>query len=157
MEPQHLQDDLKQEVILKICEMPEEKLLSLHESKVLEFYTVRVIINEIRNPNNSFAKKYRGISEEITNEPHSPDPDFKEREVLEELQQVAINEIQNLYWYDKELLLTYLRLGSYRAVTEYTGIPVTSIFNSLKKSMKVMKQAAIGNNEPVFKRGELCR
>ena len=137
--------------------MTEEKLLSLHESKGLEFYTVRVIINEIRNPNNSFAKKYRGMSEEIKNEPHSPDPDFKERGMLEELQQVAISEIQNLYWYDKELLLTYLRLGSYRAISEYTGIPVTSVYNSIKKSMKAMKQAAIGKNEPLFKRGELCK
>lgn len=59
MEPDYLRDDLKQEVISIICELPEEKLQQLHNDKALEFFTVKVILNQIKSNTSPFAKKYR--------------------------------------------------------------------------------------------------
>lgn len=59
MEPEHLRDDLKQEVILIICELPEERLFQLVTDKALEWFTVRIILNLIKSNTSPFAKKYR--------------------------------------------------------------------------------------------------
>lgn len=65
MEPQHLQDDLKQEVILIICELKDEVLFDLHLNKKLEFFTVRVILNQIKSVTSKFYKQYRGVVIEL--------------------------------------------------------------------------------------------
>lgn len=59
MEPRHLQDDLKMEVISIVCEWPDEKILGLYERRELDFYVARVIINQIKSNTSPFAKKYR--------------------------------------------------------------------------------------------------
>jgi hypothetical protein len=59
MQPEQLQEDLRQEVILIVCELPEEKIIGLHQRKELEFFTVRIILNQVRSKTSPFAKKYR--------------------------------------------------------------------------------------------------
>jgi hypothetical protein len=65
MEPAHLRDDLKAEVMLIICEWPDEKVIKLHTDGVLEFYVARVIINQVQSNTSPFYKKYRQISMEL--------------------------------------------------------------------------------------------
>jgi len=59
MEPAHLQDDLKMEVIAIVCEWNDEKIRGLHERKELDFYVVRVILNLIQSNTSPFYKKFR--------------------------------------------------------------------------------------------------
>lgn len=59
MEPDHLQDDLRSEVMLILLETPEEKIKQLHERNELKFYTVRVILNLIQSKSSPFYKKFR--------------------------------------------------------------------------------------------------
>lgn len=60
MEPDHLRDDLRAEVILILLETADDKIMKLHEQKDgLKFYTVRIILNLIQSKTSSFYKKYR--------------------------------------------------------------------------------------------------
>lgn len=67
MEPYELRQDLKQEVILVICELPEERLQELHEKNALIFFTVRVILNQAKSSTSPFYRKYRQVFESIEN------------------------------------------------------------------------------------------
>src|SRR5690349_22039567 len=59
MEPEHLRDDLRSEVMLILLETPEDKIRQLHEQKVLKFFTVRIIMNLIQSKTSKFYKQYR--------------------------------------------------------------------------------------------------
>jgi hypothetical protein len=59
MEPEHLRDDLRAEVMLILLETDERKLLDIHANGGLKFYTVRIILNLIQSKTSSFYKKYR--------------------------------------------------------------------------------------------------
>jgi hypothetical protein len=61
MEPEHLRDDLMQEVIEIVCSWPDDKIIKLHTDGVLEFYVARVIINQIQSNTSPFYKKYRQV------------------------------------------------------------------------------------------------
>lgn len=138
MEPEHLREDLMQEVILRICELPEEKIIGMHERKELEFYTVRVIINMCRNPRDPFSKRFRQFhfhfDDQHLNIECSQATETEERELREIIEDMAIEEVDKLYWYDRDVLKLYMKLGTLRAVSEKTRIPHTSIFHTVKKT-----------------------
>lgn len=142
MEPDHLREDLKSEVILIICELPEDKIKKLHDTHELEFYTVRVILNLIKSNTSSFAKKYRSVYSDPTNMADHPIDDINdivERAEKERVEDIALGEIDNLYWYKSELIKLYMELGNYRAIEEATGIPYISCYKNIKASFDEIK------------------
>jgi hypothetical protein len=72
MHPEHLREDLKQELFLTLCETQDQKIIDLHNRKQLKFYVTRIVLNMIASNTSPFYKKYRrffsGISEKITND-----------------------------------------------------------------------------------------
>lgn len=161
MQPEELREDLKQEVILIVCEMPEEKIIGLHERKQLEFFTVRVIINQAASKTSPFAKKYRStysisdFSLGIATDQHSNrtmdrinavlavnpiEADTEERLLRESIEDKAMQQIAELYWYNKELVELYLKHGNFRAIQKETGIPFASCYKTIKKSFEEIKQ-----------------
>lgn len=170
MRPEHLQDDLKGEVMLILCEMEEGKLMDLHYKGVLRFYTVRVILNLIQSSTSPFYKKFRMSGFDLTSiksSVMSGSYDFSlleamdseninlvHRKVLEAIsfedlgeqkekqlkECLALDEIDNLYWYDREIVKLYLELGTYRAVEEATGIPFESVYKTVIKSCRQIKK-----------------
>lgn len=169
MEPDHLRDDLKAEVMLILLETSEEKIRQLYEQKVLKFYTVRIILNLIQSKTSSFFKKYRQhftpieikqnysgnnyvddmikvvrAFESITVELQlTPQEEHKEREEREQIEDMAMNEINNLYWYNKEMVRLYLQHGNYRAIEEITRIPYSSAYKTIQKSFQEIKQKVL--------------
>lgn len=59
MDPPHLREDLKQEVIMIVCGWDADKIIKLHSEGVLDFYVARVIINQIQSSTSPFYKMYR--------------------------------------------------------------------------------------------------
>ena len=59
MHPIELQDDLKAEVFLILCEMPETKLIDLYDKKQLRFYLVRIMLNLVQSTDKKFYQKYQ--------------------------------------------------------------------------------------------------
>lgn len=155
MEPDHLRDDLKMEIISVVCEWPEEKVIQLHQDNALEFYVVRVILNQVKSKTSPFAKKYRAPVSEIKKEVPLVTEDTEERRMREELEDTAMEEIGRLYWYDAEMIRLYLKLGSFRAIEEHTGIPFISCYKNIKKSLGILKKKAIERQaQPIFTKEE---
>lgn len=165
MEPQHLQDDLRMEVIAIVCEWPEEKIVGLHQRKELDFFVVRVILNQIQSNSSPFYKKYRGHVQFFTEygantfgdgndiNKHSQrigamvdatnvQEDIEARQIREDMEDKALEEIDNLYWYNANLLKLYGQHGSYRALQAATGIPYVSCYHTIRKSIKQVKDIA---------------
>lgn len=157
MQPAHLQDDLKMEVISIVCEWPEEKIIKLHTDNALEFYTVRVILNQAKSSTSPFAKTYRQPTPEIKKEPVQPQTEeLEERAIREAAGRIAMEELDKLYWYDAEMLRIYLRVGSFRAMEKDTGIPFISCYKNVKKSLKILAEKNIKQKaEALFSKDEL--
>jgi hypothetical protein len=170
MEPDHLREDLRQEIILIVCEWPNDKIIKLHADGALDFYVVKVILNQIKSNSSPFAKKYRQQFSEYNeklveserevrntgndisateanylNKRHlhaytaMEDLDFEERELRELIEDLALEEVDKQYWYNKGLINLYMKHGTYRAVQEETGIPHVSIYKTIQKSFKEIK------------------
>ena len=181
MEPEHLRDDLKSEVMVIVCAWDEEKVLGLHSRKELEFYVVRVILNLVKSDRSPFYKMFRTVHYQIEtvsshalyeNESEtntkavknhwsqrqfsSAATEMEQRELREQIEDFTIAEINNLYWYDKEMILMYKRLGNFRAIEKETGIPWISCYKNIKKSMETLKKkAASFQPKPLFSKQEL--
>lgn len=160
MEPEYLQDDLKAEVILILLQMDEDKLFALAGKNQLNFYAVRIIMNLIKSNTSPFYKKYRVINAHLdffVTDGNKYDSDFlnrkteatvsknvckqdmydlKDREIFELLQDRAMEAIESLYWYDRELVKLYIKFGNYRAIEKDTGIPWESCYSTIRKSIK---------------------
>lgn len=158
MEPDHLREDLKQEVILIVCQWDEEKIIALHTRGELGFYVVRVILNQVKSKSSPFAKKYRGMNYELTKDVSVDEmaeaQEYEVRLSREELEDAAINGIEGLYWYDAELIKLYLKLGNFRAMEKATRIPFISCYKNIKKSLATLKERATGKPLPIFSKGE---
>lgn len=172
MEPRRLRDDLKMEVMAIICEWPEEKIIGLHQRKELDFFVVRVILNQIQSNSSPFYKKYRRwieeydeqvgagdyvrhgkgvaeakhrawIVEKATLQAYLQEEAIEDRLNREDMEDKALSEIENLYWYNAELVKLYMLHGNYRAIEEQTGIPFVSCYHTIRKSFKELKQKAL--------------
>lgn len=173
MEPEHLRDDLKMEVIAIVCEWSEERIIGLHARKELDYFVVRVILNQIQSSSSPFHKKYRRALEEydeqvdmgnyirngkgIAEAKHrkrvvekalemscmNQPEDIESRQEREDMEDLALQEIDNLYWYNANLLKLYGEHGSYRALEAATGIPYVSCYHTIRKSIKQVKDIAL--------------
>jgi hypothetical protein len=170
MDPEYLRDDLKMEVIAVICELPEEKILSLHIEGKLEFYAVKVIINMLTNKYSPFFKKFRITNKEYVEYEywfynqeedmdryafdydrmrlrHFTDSEHmaleEERKLREKKEDFALNQIDNLSWYSSTMLRLYMEKGNYRAMQRATGIPHVSCYKTVQKAINELKQRSL--------------
>ena len=141
--PEH-QEDFKQELVLKIYDIPHPKLHELYYRNELKYYIVRIIINLVKNKNKSYHKTYleKGItydSDKVDKyNKQEEEENFEERQKYEDWEQDMIREIERM---DESLNTPYYKLlvylikeqGSMRAVSRLTGIPVSSISEAVKR------------------------
>lgn len=149
MEPAHLQEDLKGEVMLILCEYNPDKIQELYAEGKLKFFTVRIILNLIRSKTSKFYKTYRKQEQNIsisenTGDNETPfqlsDEQTNWERTKQNMESDALDAIESLYWYDKEIVKLYLKHGNYRAVEEVTGIPFESIYKTVQRSAKLIYQ-----------------
>jgi len=65
MQPEHLQDDLRNEVALILLTTDTDKILSMQRENTLSFYAIRIILNTIRSNRSPFYKKYRSQFQQL--------------------------------------------------------------------------------------------
>ena len=134
MQPEELQYDLKAEVFLVLLEMDEEKLIGLYERKEIRFYIVRTMLNMIKSDRSQFWKKYRNYTEY----------EGKEQIEIEQNNVIDVMEcgIENLHWYQKEILNLYTFEFNKNAkeLSRKTGIPYMSIIRTLKQTKTELKK-----------------
>ena len=174
MEPQHLRDDLRNEVMLILCEKPCEVIIGLNSRGELRWYVVRVILNMVKSYSSPFTKKYRARYSDLkihdrefaqnrdnqsegslffykkikTEAENIPDHGLNGRVYKECQEQAILHFIQHeLYWYDKEIVQMYMRFGSYRAIEKETGIPWESAYGTVRRIQDRIKKEVLNVTE----------
>lgn len=127
-------DDLIQEVVLLLLEMPEEKWQQINEGGYLRFYIVRTMMTMATSKRSSFSKLYnlhnhKKVDHEREDYDWDKEDDISLLEIL----------IEELHWYDKEVLKLWLEEGSYRKVGKKVDIPYKSIGNTVNKALDQLR------------------
>jgi hypothetical protein len=154
MQPEELRDDLKAEVILVVCEIDESRLQKMQETGQLVFFVVRIILNMVKSTTSRFYKKFRINNDELkesytfvdirneepTEKEHIYDlTENEKRKEREELEDLALDSIDLLDWYESELLKLYIKHNNYRAIETVTGIPFSSVYKTIQGSIKKIR------------------
>lgn len=141
MNPTDLQDDLRQEVFLVLCEMDEDKLLEMYDGGYLKYFIVRTILNMAKSDRSNFYKKFRQVYAEIPITYEQKKEDYNED---------LINKLEKglgvLHWYEAELLKLYASNGkNLLAISRETKIPYRSLIKTIRKA-KILMKYKIRNN-----------
>jgi len=137
-----LQSDFKHELILILYDKSPELIQRLHEAKQLTFYVVRIILNLVNQSRNIYHKTY--INPAITydndklKDKYEIEENFEERLRKENREVALINEFNNLdstfnTFYYRRLIQEVAKTGGVRKASRATGIPRSSISDSIKK------------------------
>jgi hypothetical protein len=131
MQPVDLQDDLRQEMFMVLCEMDEKKLMDMHEKGFLKFYLVRTMLSMIKSDRSTFFNKFRKQVEEW-----SVQYDSKEDEPypMDEMIYKLNKSMDILHWYEKEIFKLYSESGmNIMELSRNTKIPYRSLSLTIKK------------------------
>lgn len=139
MEPAHLRQDLKQESILLLLELPDDRVQSINASGGLLYYSFRVILNLVKNNRCRFHRLYLTPTTDAI--PEIQYHELNGRVVREMKEDEALAKISGLYWYDREIVRLYLKLGSYAAIEKETRIPQKACCRTVTKAVKQIRDA----------------
>jgi hypothetical protein len=129
-------EDFKQDLFLLLLEKDSDKIEEMYENSQLDFYIVRVILNQVRSGSSPFYKTYKRTNglmskEELDENIERMETEYKEFDIL---RYCAENDV--LSWYETEMLSAYYKLGrfkhsndkvSYRYLENEYGIDHVSI------------------------------
>lgn len=121
-------DDIYQELMLAICELPESKLSHIMSGGWLKFWCIRVATNISRQ--HSLSRHFQHKKEvNYTTIPEDLRGCYEIEEQIDASIKIEAIEkhLKSIHWYDSALFKLYLEKGSFRAVEEDTGINFQSV------------------------------
>lgn len=127
-------DDLIQEVAMVLLEMTDEKWEQINEGGYLRFYVVRTMMTMATSPRSSFSKLY-DLHNHNKVDHEREDYDWEKEDDLSLIETL----MEELHWYDREVLKLWLEEGSYRKVAKKVDIPYKSIGNTVKKAIETLR------------------
>lgn len=143
MQPVELQDDLKQEIFLVLCEMTEERLLDMWDKGYLKYFLVRTMLNMAKSDRSTFYNQFRRTFTEYTEIHDTPDEFHDPTEMDIKLDK----SLKILHWYEKEIFRLYSENGqNILKLSRETKIPYRSLFKTIRK-VKVLLKFKIRNHE----------
>lgn len=137
MEPYHLQDELRQEVFLVLCEMDEDRLFQMFNDGYLKYFIVRTILNMAKSDRSNFSRTFRKVYEEVQDQPTE--------EYDESINEKLNKSMEILHWYEREVMKLFAESGNLLQVSRDTGIPYRSLLKTVKK-VKTLLKYKIRNN-----------
>lgn len=142
MQPFELQDDLRQEVFMVLCEMEEARLFQMYSEGYLKYFIVRTILNMAKSDRSNFHKKFRQVYSEIPISYEVTKEEYNEDVILRLEKGMEV-----LHWYEKELLMLYANNGkNLLAISRETKIPYRSLLKTIRKARMLLKYK-IRNND----------
>jgi DNA-directed RNA polymerase specialized sigma24 family protein len=141
-------EELLSEFILAVLEMNQERVKELIDRKEFKYYAISIIRNLAFNKNSSFNKNNTvALENDIIEDENLEQPVYFEDEKAKELKKCIYSKLlkdskksTNL-WYEKEIFFLYHNeFKSYREMSKATGIPVSSIHNSVIKTTEKIKE-----------------
>ena len=164
-------EDLFQEMLLRLLNMPEERIIELQENKQLERYAYGIMTNEAFNPNNKFRKLYEVdiVKIEVTTQKIVDEQQEGIKATLKEIQvaeekygfvndqvikfertcdKVLTNVKKDLKQYEAVLAANaYLELGNYRRVSVHTGVNKMTIHRMVRDFKEIANDNSIIKNK----------
>lgn len=115
-------EDLYQELALAVLETPDEKIQRIQNTNGARFYLVGILCNMVHSSKSRFYYNYK--------KPYIP------QEYPEQSDYSILDNIEKLYWFDREIFKLYADKGSLRAVQKETGINYGTVNNIVKEVRK---------------------
>lgn len=142
-------EDLLQEVYLHLLEMKDLQKIIYNETDLNLFYTYKIIKSKFLN-NEKSKKKIDKISlkEELVESHADEEYNLDSDSITEMLLELVKDTLdKDLHWFDSKLFITYIEEEhSIQSLHEATKISKNSIFNSLSKTKKLIRQKAKEND-----------
>lgn len=132
MHPLELQDDLRQEVFLVLCEMPEERLFQMFNDGYLKYFIVRTILNMAKSDRSNFSRTFRRVYEPIVDR-------YSDQAYDESINEKLNKSLEVLHWYEKEVFRLFSETGNLLQVSRDTNIPYRSLLKTIKKVRLLLK------------------
>lgn len=145
--PEHLQDDLRQEMALALLSIDCEKISEIWASNGLIGYAIKIVTNMAFSSTSPFYKKFRKKEYEnaidyLRSLVILPELDMK-------LAKLADNRLKEKYQEDELqahesiLFSKYVELRSCKKVADFYNIPEKHVKDVIKKTKKELKQLCI--------------
>lgn len=125
-------EDCRQELLLIISEKTEDELKTIQP--YFNFWCVRVITN--MNGNSGLMKKYRTKPIEV-HELEAVSDEYTKRVSADQVEE----DLKKLTWYEREMFKSYIEEGDLRSVSNSTGIPLTSVWETVSNVKFKLKWA----------------
>lgn len=132
MQPYELQDDLRQEVFLVLCEMDEERLFKMYSDGYIKFFIVRTILNMAKSDRSNFSRTFRKVYSEIEDR-------YCVEEYDDSINLKLTRSMEILHWYEKEIFKLYAESGNLLQISRETKIPYRSLLKTIKKVKTLLK------------------
>lgn len=139
MQPVELQDDLRQEIFLVLCEMNDERLLGMWTSGYLKYFIVRTMLNMAKSDRSTFFNLFRkSFTEYCDNYEKADDVSVVDEEMDGKLKK----SMGELHWYEKNVFEQYAENGrNILKLSRDTKIPYRSLFKTVTKVKKKLSTA----------------
>lgn len=130
MHPEDLRDDLKQEVIIALYGLEDERVYNLHTQGFLKFWCIRVMMNLIKSDTSPFFKMYRNFTELSQRETR----DHSYEETKFDVNDVFENDRDSLF--ERDVLVEYAQTfnKNLSEMSRVTGIDYKSLIRVLKNA-----------------------
>lgn len=117
-------EDIFQDALIRMMGLPSEKVAQLEEDGGTRYYFRQVVYHLC-------MERHRGKTEaRLTHEDVQDEPiDNTDSERIRAIE----NELEHLHWYDRDLFLLYVKLGSSRRVQDNTGINYQAVCATVNK------------------------
>jgi hypothetical protein len=143
-------DDAVSMVIESMLNMDRNTLQDIYDKGGLLWYAIRCITLNLGSKTSryyyKYNKYYEKIDSNVSNSTYSVHCYENNAEIYEnnnkDINLEAINNLlKDLYWYDRELFITYYKGGyTLDKLSDKTGISRMSIFNTIKKVKRFLKE-----------------
>ena len=139
MQPTELQDDLRQEIFLVLCEMNDERLCGMWTSGYLKYFTVRTMLNMAKSDRSTFFNQFRKSFTEYCDNYEKAD---ESTGIDDEMDSKVKKSMGELHWYEKNVFELYADNGrNILKLSRDTKIPYRSLFKTVTKVKKKLSKA----------------
>lgn len=141
-------DELFQEVLQCLCEYEPKNLVEIYRKSNgvwFKFFVIRIAMNMNANKYSNFNKLYNNFSAINFDLPDNPAELSKEQEeILHERLQQELKYIEKKYNgefpYEIRMLEAYLHHGTFRKLSNATGISMIACYNTIKQLREKIKK-----------------
>jgi hypothetical protein len=137
-----LYNDLLNDIILQMYERESEIKLKTYEDNDIKYYITAIMRVNWMSKTSPFYYRYKrsiDLSQPLSDNYENQADDFDERMDREVLIQCLEISFSELNWFHKSVFEMYLTLGSLKAVSKKTGVPLSSIARYVKQSKEEIR------------------